>query len=1135
MPEQWRTIELPFETGLEQKTDQFWRDPGTSHVAQNLVKTKSKSLQKRLGLVPLPALGYLPQIGGGLAANPVIGKRMTSIRGNPILIGNDSWTDATFTWSEKVAAWQLTDRIPEVYVAPYEQISSANLGLSYQMDVAIVNGYEVIVFVDPSLDSSSGLGHFFFVVRDAATGALVYGQKEVLTGANSMTDIVKVTAIGTTALVTYSQPTPDNNLFGLIVDCSVSPPAFGASARINTVANDSVNNVSAAFANPYDVCPVIGDASKFGLIYEATRGGTRTIRIVIYTLAGFAVVSDTAIDSNDTQWTTDNGVGATSSQLTALALRVDSGNSEAAYAYGWRTLAGATRVSTGIRNYTAMTNKATPVNLMSTVVGSMSAANDNPPAIVTIERVGGSTNPANYSVRMSPGSGVFDQGAAQLPYIASWQAANAAGTMTVQANQPRLTVGISLWSRDVLQNGIAYCMGHVPSTTQGSFFLLADDAWNDTNSPNFPAISSFPLRLVGNIAPRLAGPLTPTVAAPKQSRVATHIPAAPQLGAGYFVTLVAVATAVQLATIARVPLDFGSALLHQGAELGPNLLVSNGSPSAFDGQYALEIAFPVYPVITSVTFGAGGALSAGVYNWIAIYEWQDARGQKHRSGRSVPFTATATANQQATVSIAMMGYSAKAKAFVNVGLNGPQGIVGGNFQRTLQIIKLYRTQVNGTIYNNATGAIAGSDAASTITVDLIHTTNAVVDGNADATILSHALLYGDGSDGTSPGNILDNLCPPASQAMVVHQNRALFVDGPRIWPTKVFTAGEGAGVNEATAFSVDDGPGNVLGLASMDDKLILFKSDRLLYMTGLGPSDNGTGNDWSPPQRIASDCGLVDWRSIVSTPQGIYFMSPVGRRLLTRDLQVVPVSIVEDLDTTYPVVTSAVIHPALGRVLWTQCTDNTTTPRVGAMVIHDYVTDSWTSATYSDNSGNHNTVGMVSAAIASIQTSAGPPATIKQGYHILRADGTVLREDITTGHSFDGNVAGSGVYFVFGTWTSPWLKGDGFQGWMAWRLLRVSLQVLDPAGVTISIAYNYNPGAIDTRSFTASQISVMTQQGVALFEIRPSQPRAASMQVTIVDSLDGSSVTGAGFRFEHVRVDYDVEIGGYRAPSGQRG
>jgi hypothetical protein len=1113
MPEQWRTIEVPFQSGLSQKEDDLWQQPGGAAAASNLIAQKRGSLQKRPGLKALSVSNaYVQTQTGGQSVSLVRGIRMASLKGNPTPIIRDTFTDGVYSLDENSGSLVLRDRIPEAYVYPWQQITGSQVSSFTQVDTVVCNGYEIYAW--PRVDQSQSIASLDYVVFDAHTGAVVRAvTSTVATATNSAVTSVKLAVCGTNVVMSASTATTDFSIYAWVMDCTAAQLVFTHRTGINLNVND------AKFA--YDIAPVVGDTTKLGLLYYAIVGGVDKILYATYTVAtsGFTLVGSGDISGNDAVWTADNGGSAAT--LIGVGLRVDSVLGHIAYVYSWTVTV--MRVSSGVMAYPFTgASVATAVNLMGTVAGSMSAASDIQAYVCTIEynSVG-----ANYSVRMSPGDADLDNARVfnQLPYIATWQAKPSGGAMTISANQPRWTFGVTLWSHDFQANGISYVIGFLPSKTQGGFFLFADDGWNDVTTTNTGA--AFPLRLVASLAPRLANPLVSNsnfyAGGTWQSRNAVRFSSNPFAPGGNVAhCAIMVANSAFICLPSRIECDFASQLGHQSAELGANMLTADGS--AYDGSSVFELAFPYYPVITGITMSAGGQLSAGIYSYIAVYEWVDAAGQRHRSGRGAPFAVTATINQQATLTIACMGFSAKLKSgLLNPSGVGPQqGLMGGLYRPNVAI-KIYRTQVNGVVYNN----IASNDGVQIGANNSLNTSTVTpsADGQPDTSIIGNALLYGDGSDGSSPGNILDNLCPPASQACVVHQNRPFFVDGPRIWPGKAFTYGEGAGVNEATAFSVDDGPGNVLGLASLDGYLIIFKSDRILYMSGLGPADNGTGNDWSPPQRIASDVGLVDWRSIVSTPDGIYFMSPAGRRLLTRDLQVRPVPSIEDLDATYPAVTSAAIHPTRGLVVWTQNTDDVSVPRVGIEAIHGYVLDAWTQA------GFNGTAGCVSGVVAG-ELSSG---TVKPVWYGLLADGTVIRENLAS--NLDLPVAGGAVAFVVAKWTSPWIKSDGLQGWSNWRLVRLSLQSLDPANVTVTIAYNYNAGAIDTRTWTAAQVAAATEQGVFLVEIRPTQPRAAAIRITIVDSSAGTTVTGAGFKFQDLRVDYDYEQGGYRAPSAQRG
>jgi hypothetical protein len=248
---------------------------------------------------------------------------------------------------------------------------------------------------------------------------------------------------------------------------------------------------------------------------------------------------------------------------------------------------------------------------------------------------------------------------------------------------------------------------------------------------------------------------------------------------------------------------------------------------------------------------------------------------------------------------------------------------------------------------------------------------------------------------------------------------------------------------------------------------------------------------------------------------------------LTRDLQVVPVTNVESNDQTYPAVTAAVLHPTTGRVITVQNTSDLVTPRLGVLTIRDYVTDSWSTAQYND--GVRVNRGFVSAVIADAQVSAGPPAVMTPLLYVLRDDGVVLREQ-SSGNSLDDGG------FVQYTWRSPWIRADGLVGFSNWNRVRLFFAKLDPAQVTITITYDYPGSSLGTDNWTKTTANIFTGQTLpGLLELRPTKTRAAALQITITDNVDTGTNTGASFSLQAVRVDYDVEPGGYRAGSSQRG
>jgi hypothetical protein len=364
----------------------------------------------------------------------------------------------------------------------------------------------------------------------------------------------------------------------------------------------------------------------------------------------------------------------------------------------------------------------------------------------------------------------------------------------------------------------------------------------------------------------------------------------------------------------------------------------------------------------------------------------------------------------------------------------------------------------------------------------------------DAQLATHPLLYTDGTNGL-PG-IMDDVCPPAAQSVVVHNNRAFFLDGQRVWPTQTFTTFEGLAAHDTIGFSVDDGPGPLTGGASMDGNLILFKADRLFTMSGIGPDDGGAASDWSQPQRIASESGCIDWRSICVTPRGVYFLSRQGMRLLTRDLQVQPVPIVEAEIVNFPTPTSAVMHPTQNRMLLTVAS-----PEASEILDHDYLVDSWTTAVMQGPGAPRRITSSVVAnqSLGSSEVSA---------YYTQLIGGQVFVESTTS--NLDASL------FVPMTWESPWVHAEGIEGFARFRRVELTWQNADPHQLSVYVAYDMAPfGDAPTYyligTVTATMMAAMTTPMCqAVFQL-PRQ-RAQAVRFKVLDAADGTvaAVTGAG-------------------------
>ena len=155
------------------------------------------------------------------------------------------------------------------------------------------------------------------------------------------------------------------------------------------------------------------------------------------------------------------------------------------------------------------------------------------------------------------------------------------------------------------------------------------------------------------------------------------------------------------------------------------------------------------------------------------------------------------------------------------------------------------------------------------------------DQMTDTTLITNEVLYTVGEAG--------NIQPPGARIMTQWGNRLWTVDddnGLTIWFSKPMTDDLPPEFSDIMSFRVESVGGPIIALAALDDKLIVFKEDRLYYVVGQGPDASGvTGGSFSSPRVISSDVGCDNPKSVVRVrDQGIAFHSKKGIYLLDRGL-----------------------------------------------------------------------------------------------------------------------------------------------------------------------------------------------------------------------------------------------------------
>ena len=1119
-------LTIPMRTGLSQKQDARYLEPGALLTAVNVIKPKSGVLHKRPGSTPLPVTAVPSRSDGSVtpaACNIQTGKRLGRFQGAHVVIGADYWTDAVYPFNEASQRYTMADRVPEVLIGAPIPVMSFDTVVS-EVDSAVCNGYQVhVCLASPLTAGTTVTNPIWFCVTDAETDEIVVPQ-QMLLGAYAKAFALapgtqlyapKLIVCGTTVVLSWLSPAisplSGNNPYGIYaMSLDMTQPWVGWQGTgtvpvllLNCAQSGTPNQIGA-----YDICAAVADATEFALVAQQYNGATYSLTLNRFTVSTLTLAATANVTANATSYAAD---GATDI-VQGWAVRADATNNETAIAYTWLH-GGVLRVGVLMQQWPAVAaSVATDVNVL-TVTGPLVPAALSCPFVIGLERIGTVQAFLSYTLVFSSYNGdwtglpppnlatVFANGTSTA-YVARYVVSNNAGTMALRNGSPHVMYGAKLASHVQVQNNVAYWVGYLPSYEQGSYFLFADDAWADVGSGGsfpppggaYPATTYQPARLVGTIGPRLAAPQFLFGTAPHTLPHISLNTSPPHASPSAYQVTLPVSFSPTTASPTVYRLDFASDQNYQNAELGQNMAIATGCPSAFDGARCFEMGFPYYPHINTISdHGSGSGLGTGLYSYIATYEWRDARGQLHKSARGLVAQKTTGNAHYLEVVVPCMCFTAREKnwaaTYQGVTLangGGPQGYFpyGSNV-----IVKLYRTAVAGiTYYDLDDGTMTQANNLVTYAINQQGlATVTIIDKCTDAQLVTHAQLYGDGSDGTQPGNILDEFCPPAFQGLITHKNRLFGIDGPRIWYTKAFTDGVAPGWSELMAFSVDDGPGNVLAIASQDDNLVVFKRDRLFVVVGDGPTDNGGQNNLQAPARVSSDAGCNDWRSVVTTAEGTYFLSDQGRRLFTRDGQVVPVVTTEDLDSANQTPTSAVEHPTLSRIVFTECPGPTWGASTGISIYRDYVLDSWTQgALFTNPDGGQPPI--ISAVVA------GAGAAGQAVYHSLRSTGIVDRESATTWE------AGASVYQTIDVQT-PWIKAEGIEGFAIFRRFMLTWSGSDAHALTVSAAYDYSGTWYSLGTITSTQMVAMT---TPLYQYRFGLPRhrAESVRFRIQDASD---------------------------------
>jgi len=359
----------------------------------------------------------------------------------------------------------------------------------------------------------------------------------------------------------------------------------------------------------------------------------------------------------------------------------------------------------------------------------------------------------------------------------------------------------------------------------------------------------------------------------------------------------------------------------------------------------------------------------------------------------------------------------------------------------VQII-VYRTLIQ----NGTSGVIL--HRVTSLTAPTLNDVNGadvlIDDGLLDATAATYPLLYDQFLAQATTGvpAELPNDPPPPTKLIRLHRNRLWCVDGTnplQLWYSKEAAVDAPVQFTNVNIKQVDPRGGPVSALASLDDKLLVFKNDHIFYVLGQGPTSTGQNNDLSDTILLTTDCGCIDPRSLVGTPVGIMFKSRKGIYLIDRSMAVQYVgSPVEAFNNE--IITSANLVSTTNQVRFTLAS--------GSALVYDYFVQQWGTFTglYAQD------------------------AIVWQGSMTLaRSSGQVLRE--TPGVYTD---AGSPIRLKF---TTSWLSFAQIQGFQRVRRSMILGAWKSAHNLQIDVAVDFDDTVV--QSIVASPTTPTTYGGTS--------------------------------------------------------
>ncbi len=478
-------------------------------------------------------------------------------------------------------------------------------------------------------------------------------------------------------------------------------------------------------------------------------------------------------------------------------------------------------------------------------------------------------------------------------------------------------------------------------------------------------------------------------------------------------------TGINLASFNFTSSNFAS------VEVASSLQMTGGFMWQYDGYVPVEQNFFLFPDSVEVTTATGsGSLVAQDYFYQSTYEWCDNQGNIHRSAPSIPVKqTTTTASSTNTIKVPTYRLTYKVANKVK--------------------IVLYRWSTAQQTYYQVTSISVPT--LNTLSADYV----TITDTFSDATILGNNIIY-------TNGGVVENTNAPSANAMTLFDTRAWMIDAEDpnllLYSKQVIEATPVEMSSELTLYvppnsAARGATGPMRCLFEMDEKLIIFKSNSIFYINGIGPDNTGANSQYSDPIFVTSPVGCTNPNSIVLIPSGLIFQSANGWWILNRSLQCAyigaPVEAYNSATTL-----SALAIPGTNRVIFTLST--------GIQLMYDYFVEQW--------STHKGIPGISSTIYQGLQTFMSAPVTVSPPTSAPYTIPSQVYQE-TPDQYLDGSIP------VCMSFLTGWINMAGLQGFKRAYWMELLGSYISPHKLSIGISYDYDSSVVQVAGVSPDNYS----------------------------------------------------------------